>query len=109
MPNSLEYTPAEGTAFDPHTVLTACMEDDAAAVLLDDGALPAAFFDLSSGLAGALVQRLQLYGIRMAAVVPDPSSHSRSFQDFAREANRGSQFRFFPTRGEAVAWLESAD
>jgi hypothetical protein len=42
----------------------------------------------------------------MAAVLPDPSIHSARFQDFAREANRGRQIRFFATRGEAVAWLE---
>ena len=54
-----------------------------------------------------MAQRLTLYEIRMAAVVPDPSVHSRAFQDFAREAERGRWFRFFPDRERAVAWLTS--
>jgi hypothetical protein len=53
------------------------------------------------------VQRLTPCEIRMAAVVPDPSVHSRPFQDFAREANAGRQFRFFPDRARAVDWLVS--
>jgi hypothetical protein len=28
---------------------------------------------------------------------------------FVREANRGTQFRFFPTREQAAAWLETAE
>ena len=88
--------------------VTACIESGARALLADDGALPPAFFDLSTGVAGAMVQRLTQYEIRMAAVVPDPSVHSGPFQDFAREANaRRSAFRFFPDRASAVAWLEA--
>jgi hypothetical protein len=93
-------------AFDPAAVAAACMEHDAQGVLLDEGALPAAFFDLRTGLAGELAQRLTLYGIRMAAVVPDPAAHAPSFQAFAREANRGRHLRFAPTREAAVRWLE---
>lgn len=73
-----------------------------------EDALPPEFFDLSTGVAGALVQRVTQYGIRMAAVVPDPAAHSGPFQDFAREANRGATFRFFPSRAEAVEWLTSS-
>lgn len=58
-------------------------------------------------MAGLLVQRLTQYEIRMAAVVPDPTIHSRPFQDFAREAQRAVWFRFFPDREQAVAWLTS--
>jgi hypothetical protein len=90
----------------PGAAVIHCVEHGAGALLFDHGALPAAFFDLSTGIAGELAQKLANYGIRMAAVVPDPSIHSARFQDFAREANRGRQIRFFATRGEAVAWLE---
>lgn len=92
---------------DPAALVTACIESGAPALLCERGALPPEFFDLSTGLAGAMAQRLTLYEIRMAAVVPDPSVHSRAFQDFAREAERGRWFRFFPDRERAVAWLTS--
>lgn len=32
-------------------------------------------------------------------------AQSTRFQEFAREANTGRQFRFFVTRGEAINWL----
>ena len=92
---------------DPGAVLTGCVESGARSVLLDEHALPAEFFDLSTGLAGELLHKLTTYRIRMAGVVPNPSAHSTPFQDFVREANAGTEFRFFVTRREAVQWLDS--
>lgn len=94
-----------GGVFDPTGIVTGCIESGCSSLLLDFAGLPAAFFDLSSGLAGDLLHRLSVYGIRLAAVVPDPSRYSEPFQDFVREANRGQRFRFFPDRDEAVRWL----
>ncbi|HEX9953370.1 MAG TPA: DUF4180 domain-containing protein [Rubricoccaceae bacterium] len=100
------FEPAGSGPFDPNTLVTACIEAGASALLADDGALLPGFFDLSSGVAGDVLRRLTLYGVTMAAVVPDPSVHSGSFQAFAREANRSTAFRCFVTRAEAVRWLE---
>lgn len=108
MSTYLEPAPQPAGAFDPAAAVTACIESGSHGLLMEHGALPPEFFDLSTGVAGALVQRLVMYDFRMAAVVPDPSVHSRSFQDFAREANAGRQFRFFPSRDEAVQWLETS-
>jgi hypothetical protein len=96
-----------GDAFDPRAVATHCIESGTGALLLDAAALPPEFFDLSSGVAGELLHRLSMYGIRLAGVVADPSRHSAAFQDFLSEVNRGRQFRFFSTRAEALAWLDS--
>ena len=96
------------SSFDPAAAVAACIESGSRALLLDRDAVPPGFFDLSSGVAGELLHRLSVYGLHMAAVVPDPSRCSQPFQDFVREANRGRQFRFFPTRDDAVRWLESA-
>jgi hypothetical protein len=90
-------------------VLTGCVESGARSVLLDEDALPAEFFDLSTLLAGELLHKLTTYRIRLAGVVPDPSVHSTRFQQFVREANAGRQFRFFSTRQEAIGWLEARD
>lgn len=92
---------------DPLAEVVRCIEQGAHALLFDRGALPPAFFDLSTGVAGELAQKLVNYGLRMAAVVPDLSAHSPHFRDFARESNAGRRLRFFPTRQEAIAWLES--
>jgi hypothetical protein len=98
----------EATGEDPLRAVVHCIEHGAPALLFDAGALPPSFFDLRTGIAGELVQKLVNYGLRMAAVVPDLAARPARFQDFAREANHGRTFRFFGTRAEAIAWLEGA-
>jgi len=104
---SAYFEPSPVSPFDPTAIITSCIETGAQALLLDEGALPSQFFDLSSGLAGELLHKLSIYRMRMAAVVPDSSTYSANFQAFIREANRGLQFRFFPSRQEAVTWLRA--
>jgi len=101
-----ELQPGRTGGFDPAAVVAGCIESGAHALLVDRAALPDTFFDLSSGVAGELLHRLSVHGIRMAGVVPDPAAHSQPFQDFLRETNRGSQFRFFIDREDAVRWLD---
>ena len=105
MPAYFEVVPTP--PFDPTVLVTSCAESGADSLLLDEQALPADFFDLSSGLAGELLHRLSIYHMRMAAVVSDLAVHSSHFQAFAYEANKGELARFFSTRQEAVDWLES--
>jgi hypothetical protein len=102
-----ELPPQPAGEFDPIAAVTHCIESGTDRLLLDEAALPPEFFDLSTRIAGALAQRLTQYEVRMAAVVPDPSIHSRPFQDFAREADKNRWFRFFPTREQAIAWLSN--
>ncbi len=101
-----EFTDAD--AFTPYAVLAACVEQGEQALLIDRSALPPAFFDLRTRLAGELTQRLAQYGVRLACVVPDLEAQPERFREFAREANRGQAFRFFETRDAAVRWLEGA-
>lgn len=94
-----------GGPFDPAALVGGCLEHGTHALLLDRAALPPAFFDLRTGVAGELVQKLVNYGLRMAAVVPDLGAQPLRFREFAREANAGHQLRFCATRDEAVEWL----
>jgi Domain of unknown function (DUF4180) len=94
-------------AFDASAAVARCLEHRVRGLLFDDGALPPAFFDLRTGVAGDLLQKLANYRIRMAAVVPDPSAHGPRFRELADEANRGRQLRFAAIRADAIAWLES--
>jgi hypothetical protein len=86
---------------DPAEITTLCVESGARAVLLDAEAIPAKFFDLSSGFAGELLHRFNLYGIRLAGVVPDPSVHSDPFQRLVSEVNRGKMCE--PSRSSGLA------
>lgn len=101
------FEPDVEGSFDPGEIFTRCIESGAQSLLLNENALGAEFFDLSTGLAGELLHKLSTYRMRMAGVVPNASVHSQRFQEFMHEANRGSQFRFFSTRQEARDWLES--
>jgi hypothetical protein len=90
----------------PVSIINQCVESGAECLLFDAAALPDAFFDLSTGVAGELLHKLSVYRLPMAAVVPDPESHSDHFRSFMREANRGREVGFFASRQEAVDWLE---
>jgi hypothetical protein len=99
------FEPKGGAEVTPDSLVTGCVESGARSVLLDEGSMPEVFFDLSTRFAGDLLHGLSKYGLRLAAVIPDPSIHPLRFQEFLREANRGNQFRFFATRQEALKWL----
>ncbi len=99
------FEPDSTQPVDPVAAVMRCIEEGARALLLDRSALPAAFFDLRTGVAGELAQKLVNYHIRMAGVIPDLSAHSLHFREFVREADVGRQLRFFATRQEAIDWL----
>lgn len=70
--------------------------------------LDPAFFDLSSGVAGEIVQKFAQYRARLA-IVGDVSAHvtaSDALRDFVREADRGRQVWFVADAGELAARLE---
>jgi hypothetical protein len=86
-------------------VIGACLEHGSNRVLVESQALPAAFFELRSGFAGELVQKLVNYQIRFAGVFPSEEAYTERFREFLREARRGQAFRAFADRGAAEAWL----
>ena len=94
--------------FTPADLVSACYEKDVWSVVFDEGALHPDVFDLSSGLAGDMVQKLVNYGIRAAVVLPDTAGYSESFRDFVRESNRSGPVRFFEDREAAVTWLSGS-
>lgn len=60
------------------------------------------FFRLSTGIAGAILQKLTNYGFRVA-IVGDIAAHlerSAPLRDFVRESNRQGQTRFVATEAE---------
>ncbi|MFD3519194.1 DUF4180 domain-containing protein [Streptomyces sp. NPDC058653] len=67
----------------------------------------ARFYDLSSGLAGAILQKFSTYRLRLA-VVGDISHHLRAssaLPDLVREANRGRDIWFVADLDELAARL----
>jgi hypothetical protein len=88
------------------SVLEACLSTGARAALLYAENLPAPFFDLSSGQAGAILQKLRNYRVRLAVVSRlrriDMSSR---FGEMVAEERQGRYFGLFETRDAAREWL----
>jgi hypothetical protein len=64
------------------------------------------FFDLSSGLAGGILQKFSNYRVRLV-VVGDFSEHtSKSLRDFILESNKGKLVNFVPDISRAVKVLD---
>lgn len=94
--------------FSPQDLVGACYERDVWNVLFNEGAVHPEFFDLSSGFAGEMLQKLANYGIRAGVVVADVSDYSDAFRDFVRESNRSGRARFFRSSTDAISWLSEA-
>jgi hypothetical protein len=94
----------EGDALE---LIGACTEHSASGVLLDADQLDARFFDLKTGLAGAIIQKLVNYRARLAVLLPADFEQSERFKELLLESKRGRSrsFRAFESREAALAWL----
>lgn len=91
---------------DAGLVVEACFSGGAGRALLYAQNLTEAFFDLSSGEAGAILQKLRNYGIRLAVVLPAGSVRfSSRFLEMAEEEARAGHFQMFESRRAAREWL----
>lgn len=91
---------------DVSRVLEACLSGAVDAALLYAPNMTDAFFDLSSGHAGAILQMLRNYRVRLAIVCPPGSvQFSRRFGEVVAEEEQGSYFGIFETRSAAREWL----
>ncbi len=86
-------------------VIGGCFEHKARGVLLHAENLTPGFFDLSSGEAGVILQKLRNYRIRLAVVVSPGMRRSSRFGEMALEESKGGDFRIFEGRDKAIAWL----
>ena len=83
-----------------------CGEHSAERLLLYAGNLSEIFFDLKSGLAGAILQKFVNYRLKVALVISSDLVQGR-FKEYILEANQGNQFRAFQERRDAEIWLTS--
>lgn len=91
---------------DASLVIEACFSMRVKAAVLYPANLTPAFFDLSSGEAGAILQKLRNYGIRVAVVCsPGTVSFSTRFGEMAEEETRGRHLGFVESRDAAREWL----
>lgn len=65
------------------------------------------FFDLSSGLAGEILQKFSNYRMRLAIVGDIQKFTSNSLLDFVRESNKSGQVSFIDSLEKALAIMAS--
>ncbi len=91
---------------DARGLLEACFSSGVHAALLYPENLTAGFFDLSSGQAGAILQKLRNYHVRLAVVCPPGGAQlSSRFGEVVEEERKGRYFGLFETRQAAREWL----
>ncbi len=90
---------------DTDRLVEACLSERVSAVLLYDDNLTPGFFDLSSRDAGAILQKLRQYRIRLAVVCAGRSRFSSRFGEMEAEERKGPHFAVFESRVDAREWL----
>ena len=91
-------------------ILGDAIGQSAALVVLPASRLTPAFFQLRSGLAGAIVQKFVTYRVKLAIVgaIPDDAVHSTAFQAFIKESNRGQSIWFLDHIDDLKSKLSSS-
>jgi hypothetical protein len=91
---------------DATRVIELCASHGVDSALLHAENLTENFFDLSSGEAGEILQKLRTYRIRIAVVYkPDHVRFSSRFGEMAEEEARAGYFRMFESDQAAREWL----
>jgi ribosomal-protein-alanine N-acetyltransferase len=91
---------------DLNSLIETCWSHGAHAILLYAANLTPGFFDLSSGEAGGILQKLQNYRLRLAVVCPPNSVRMSSrFHELLAETRQDRDFGLFASRADARAWL----
>lgn len=85
-------------------IAAVCSENETSLLLLKHKNLSPDFYDLKTGLAGAILQKFMNYRIIAAAVIP-PEYISGRFREMVIESNRGTRFRVFAIEKDAIKWL----
>lgn len=74
-------------------------------VLLYSQDIPDDFFDLKTGVAGEVMQKLVQYKVRTAIVIDSSLELSDRFKELILESKRHNTLRFFFDEDEAKRWL----
>jgi len=89
-------------AHDIDRLIETCYAEEVGAAVLYAANLTPTFFDLSSGDAGVILQKLRNYGIRLAVVAPPGSvTFSSRFGEMVADERRGPWFGLFEDRQAA--------
>jgi PadR family transcriptional regulator AphA len=86
-------------------LLACCGDIDSNRVLISEEHLHPDFFDLKTGLAGAVLQKFANYYVKAAIVLNLAGVSSSRFRELVYECNKGEEVRFFDDVRQAEEWL----
>lgn len=89
-------------------IMTVKYETGAERIVINKEAIAEAFFILSSGLAGEVIQKFVNYHTKMAVYGDYSKYTSKPLHDFIYESNKGRDFFFVNTKEEAARKLIEA-
>lgn len=84
-------------------------ETGCTAIIMEKALLPEAFFTLSSGLAGEILQKFVNYHIRLAIIGDFSGYTSEPLKDFMYECNKGRHIYFVKDEAEARNKLSNSN
>ena len=93
------------TESDALNIIGACYEKDIWLLIIHEEALSEDFYNLRTGLAGAVLQKFMNYQIKAAVIIKNKEKISGRFREMALEANKGNDFRVYDNLVDAEAWL----
>lgn len=74
-------------------------------MILSEKNITSDFFDLSTKMAGEILQKFSNYKMRLAIVGDFSNYQSQSFKDFVYESNKHGQINFVNSKTEAISVL----
>lgn len=76
-------------------------------IILNKENLTEKFFDLKTGIAGGILQKIINYQFKIAIVGDFSNYSSKSYNDFIYETNKGRSIFFLNSKNEAIEKLSS--
>jgi hypothetical protein len=86
------------------TLFERCHKAGVSRVLIRENQMNPQFADLSTGFAGEVIQKFQIYRVELAFVIQNQEGKSIYFIQMTKDKNL--LVRFFTNEEEAVKWLE---
>lgn len=95
----------EGSLATPGDFLDTLMSAPSPTLVIESSSLPARFFDLKTGFAGEVLQKVSTYRRRLVVIGDFSSVTSKSLNDFIRESNSTGQVVFARDVDQAIGLL----
>lgn len=93
------------TEKDALDIIAVCFEKNISLLVIHSEILSEDFYNLRTGLAGAVLQKFANYHIKAALVMPSQEKIIGRFGEMVNEVNKGSDFRVFSSLSEAEKWI----